>query len=411
MKIGYACIPVTVNYKTTRSFMLKNFNYDRFYEAAKGNLLDLLHILKSNIDKNIYFFRISSDIIPFASHEINDIEWWNIFKNELAEIGQFIKANSIRVSMHPGQYTVLNSPSEETVLRSIKELDYHAHFLDSLGIDYSHKLVLHVGGVYSDKFSAMERFIKNFYKLSQSTRNRLIVENDEKSYSIEEVLSICNELNIPAVFDNLHHKYNPSMEDNIEHILGEVKKTWKEKDGNMKLHYSDESPEKRAAAHSDYVITGNFLHYYNIVKPFDADIMLEVKDKDISAIKCINVTALKLNKSTIYDEWAKYKYLVMEKNYSLYKQCSSLVNSDSTIIDFYKFIDHCLALPYDEKNFKNTVMHIWGYFKDKASTKEQKDFFNLLDTYSDCYKVKEKLLKLCIKYEEKYLLDSYYFVH
>src|SRR3712207_550835 len=214
MKIGYACIPMTMNYGTNRGFILKNFNHERFYNCVKENLEDLYKILEENIKNHIYFFRISSDIIPFASHKINDIKWWKIFKNELDYIGRYIKYNNIRVSMHAGHYTVLNSPSQEVVVKSIADIEYHAKLLDSLGLDYTHKIVLHIGGVYNSKSEAINRFKNNFKKLSSSAKKRLILENDEKMYSIEDVLNLCNDINIPAVFDNLHHKFNPSLDNN-----------------------------------------------------------------------------------------------------------------------------------------------------------------------------------------------------
>lgn len=240
MKIGYACIPMTLNYGTTRGFILKNFNYERFYNCVKENLEDLHKILKENIKNHIYFFRISSDIIPFASHKINDIKWWEIFEKELTYIGSYIKDNDVRVSMHAGHYTVLNSPSQEVVVKSVGDIEYHAKFLDSLGLNYTHKIVLHVGGVYNSKSEAINRFKRNFEKLSVSAKKRLILENDEKMYSIEDVLNLCNDINIPAVFDNLHHKFNPSLDDDLEKILKKVISTWKPEDGIPKIHYSDE---------------------------------------------------------------------------------------------------------------------------------------------------------------------------
>ncbi len=84
-------------------------------------------------------------------------------------------------------------------------------------------------------------------------------------------------------------------------------------DGNMKIHYSNQNPYKKPGAHSQFIFLDDFLKYYNLLKKFDADSMLEVKDKEISAIKCINSLKENHKKSFIYDEWAKYKYSVMEK--------------------------------------------------------------------------------------------------
>lgn len=489
MKIGYACIPIGIPEKTTRSFILKNFSKEKLIESLSLNLKDLKSIFEYNLKNNIYMFRISSGIVPFGSHEVNNIHWWSIFKDELQDIGNFIKNNNIRVSMHPGQYTVLNSPSEDIVAKALKDLEYHCAFLDSLSVDYKNKIVLHVGGVYGDKVSAIARFKMNFKRLSSSAKKRLILENDEKSFTIEDVLNICNSIDIPAVFDNLHHRYNPSLEkelykpvkkdnllktnyddskklffesdtispysilikEDLEFILKEVRKTWKTEDGNIKLHYSDNDTNKNIGAHSKFIVTENFLDYYSVVKAFDADVMLEVKDKNLSAIKCVhcldsiesmyinnneennsinhsnNIQIEKasikpLKKSAIYNQWAKYKYSVMEKNYSYYKECSKIVNSDNNIVTFYKYLDFALLSPFSPKNFKNTIHHTWGYFKDIANQKEKTDFESLLKDiedinsienldYANFEKAKKFIEKLSKKYKCEYLLSSYYFIY
>lgn len=423
MKIGYACIPITIEAKNSRGFMLKNFSYDKFYETTKLNIANLYTILNYNVSKDIYMFRISSDIIPFGSHSINNIKWWHLFEKELSKSSKFIKENKIRVSMHPGQYTVLNSSSEDVVIKSIKDIEYHTKFLDSLDVDYSNKIVLHLGGIYNDKLKAMKRFEKNFKRLSDSAKQRLILENDERNYNIEDILSVCNGIHIPAVFDNLHHKVkvgniNEDLTE-IKEILKKVKSTWSNKDGNMKLHYSNQNPYKKPGAHSEFIFLEDFLHYYDILKEFNGDVMLEVKDKEISAMKCINALKKKHKKSFIYDEWAKYKYSIMEKNYIFYKECSKLVNSDmeNKVLEFYKFIDKTMLNPFDSKNYKNTVNHVYGYIKNKASEKEKTNFYNLYKSFEENpnletgIKTKKLLHRLCKKYNVEYMLNSYYFIH
>ncbi|GAA0724476.1 hypothetical protein GCM10008905_18410 [Clostridium malenominatum] len=410
MRIGYACIPMAIDAKTTRSFILKNFTFDRFHSCVKENLMDLEKILKYNIENKIYMFRISSDIIPFGSHSVNEIKWWSIFNEELSNIGKFIQKNEIRISMHPGQYTVLNSPSDEVVTNSIQDIEYHTRFLDSLGVDYSNKIVIHMGGAYGDKSAALERFKNNFNRLSISAKKRLILENDERVFNIHEVLHICNELNIPAVFDNLHHRYNSENNEDISTILKKVAQTWKSEDGNIKLHYSDSDSIKQNGAHSKHVITENFIKFYEEVKDFPVDIMLEVKDKELSAIKCINSINFSNKPSLKYEQWSKYKYSVMEKDYSLYKDCSAVINSSSSMVEFYKLVDKALFLPFSEGNYKNTLQHTWGYLKDKVSNKERDLFFTSFEKFDNTEKTKNILKKLCKKYNIEYLLQSYYFL-
>lgn len=409
-KIGYACTPASLPYRTSRTFILKNFNEKVFTECTAANLEDLMSILNWNVKNHIYMFRISSDIIPFASHQVNKLKWWEIFEQELLKIGAFIKQNDIRVSMHPGQYTVLNSPKEEVVENSIADLEYHCRFLDTLGVDYTNKIVLHVGGVYGDKASAMRRFMENFKKLSPSLKKRLVLENDDKCYTVTDVLEICSHLKIPAVFDNLHHKLNPCTL-KWDQLLLKVQETWTKADGKVKLHYSDQDLVKKGGAHSKSVVTANFLHYLESIKNIDANVMLEVKDKEISAIKCIYAIDDDLPVSNRTDQWAKYKYSIMEKNYSFYKRCSGLVNSQVPMSQVYVYIDQCLSSPNNEGSFINAAQHVYGYVKDMATKKEKESFINLINSpQKDTVKIKSLLKRLCKKYNAEYVNESYYFI-
>lgn len=412
MKIGYACIPLTINAKTTKKLTLKSFSEESFLCTVEHNLTNLKKILENNNKHNIKMFRISSDIIPLSSHEINNIPWQNHFESQLKSIGKYIKDNNMRVSMHPGQYTVLNSINEKVVISSIKELQYHGDFLDSLDIDSSHKIILHVGGVYGDKENAVLRFIKNYKKLPNSIKNRLVIENDEKNFSVKDVLFISQEANIPVVFDNLHNECSSEKASSIAHIMTEVKKTWTEKDGQMKVHYSQQNINKKPGAHSYTINTDEFLKYYNLVKGFNPDIMLEVKDKDISAIKC-NYIIQELNdiakKSALYDEWAKYKYAIMERNYKYYKQCSDMVKNQCSLREFYAYIDNILQIEVTLGAFITTTEHVWGYVKNQVNEREKNHFGKLLKDAQNTDKVKNYLKKLCLKYNSEYILKSYYF--
>lgn len=390
---------------------MKNFKEIIFQECVSDNLKDLMSILKWNFKNGILMFRISSDIIPFGSHPINNIKWWETYKEELVECGRFIKANHIRVSMHPGQYTVLNSPREEVLQKSIADLNYHCRFLDALEVDYSHKIILHIGGVYGDKLSAVERFKSNFQGLADSLKKRLVIENDDKSYTIGEVLGISKELGIPVVFDNLHHKLNScSLE--WKEILSGVKETWKTEDGPVKFHYSDQDLDKKGGAHSRSINTKDFLSYMECIKEIDADVMLEVKDKEISAIKCICALSENLAVSTRTEQWAKYKYCLMEKNYSYYKKCSNLINSKVSMSEIYIYIDECLNSSFSEGSFTNTTQHVYGYVKDKVTSKEKEIFMELLNNPDENkVRIKNLLQKLCKKYKVQYINNSYYFIY
>ncbi|MBW9156433.1 UV DNA damage repair endonuclease UvsE [Clostridium tagluense] len=412
MKIGYACIPLTIDARTNRRLTLKNFSEKMLLEVLEQNLIDLRQILENNEKYNIKLFRISSDIVPLGSHSINEIPWHKYFQNELNEIGEYIKKCGMRVSMHPGQYTVLNAEKEDIVEKAIKDLEYHARFLDALGVDGENKIILHIGGGYGDKVSAMNRFIENFKRLSLSVKNRLVIENDDRTFNINDLLFVSAEINIPVIFDNLHHECNHEMEIPIKEIMNRVAKTWKEEDGNPKVHYSQQDLRKHVGAHSNTIIIKDFLEYYEEVKEFNIDIMLEVKDKDVSAIKC-NLVVSNMNKKLKHviteKQWAKYKYLLMERNYKYYKECSRLVKENCNIQQFYEYTDEVMNFPVENGSFINTCEHVWGYVKSSASDKEHAHFRKLIMDLEHKEKVKIYLKKLCDKYNAEYMLNSYYF--
>ena len=238
MAIGYACLNIGTPDTNIRSLMQKNATPEKLTEVTAHNLAALEKMIDYNRKNNIKLFRISSDLIPFGSSPVNALPWWDIHAEAFQHIGAKIQKSGMRVSFHPGQYTVLNSPTEDVVERAITDLVYHDKILIALGTDQTNKIVLHVGGIYGDKKEALERFEQNFRRLPEAVRNRLIIENDDRLYNIEDVLTLAHRLHVPAVYDNLHHAINPPPSGGTDpYWIAEVKKTWKAADGNQKIHY------------------------------------------------------------------------------------------------------------------------------------------------------------------------------
>jgi UV DNA damage endonuclease len=301
MRIGYPCINLTLKNQYSSTFRLKSYSEKRFNETVKNNLDHLLSVLNFNKKNNIYFFRISSDIIPFASHPVCDINWSDIFKEKLKEIGDFIIKNNIRVSMHPDQFVILNSKSEDIVKNSIRELQYHCKLLDSMRLPTSAKIQIHVGGVYGDKKKAKKDFVNNFNNLlEESLKKRLVIENDDRSYSLKDCLDINSETGIPIVFDTFHHECLNNGE-TFQQSLSSFIESWSYLiDGNPILDYSSQSIGERKGKHAKTLDKNHFVYMYtefkNTIKEnqvdLDLDIMLEIKDKEKSAL-----LALKMIKS------------------------------------------------------------------------------------------------------------------
>ena len=300
MRIGYPCINLTVKNQYPSTFRLKSYSERRFNETVKNNLNHLLSILNFNRINKIFFFRISSDIIPFASHPICDIEWNETFKVELKEIGDFISKNNIRVSMHPDQFVILNSKSEGVVKNSIRELQYHCILLDSMKLPSSAKIQIHGGGVYGDKKKAKKDFSNNFNKLlEENLKRRLVIENDDRSYNLQDCLDINLETDIPIVFDTFHHECLNNGE-TFQQAISSFEKSWFFPiDGNPVVDYSSQSIGERKGKHAKTLDKNHFMHIYNEFEnairenPVELDIMLEIKDKEKSALM-----ALKLIKSS-----------------------------------------------------------------------------------------------------------------
>ncbi|MFH1645036.1 MAG: UV DNA damage repair endonuclease UvsE, partial [Candidatus Omnitrophota bacterium] len=230
MKIGYPCINLSLDCRSSKTFRLKAYSEERLVQTISNNLNCLQKILQYNVDNRILFFRITSDLIPFASHPICSFDWQKQFQAELRFIGEFIKKNKIRISMHPDQFTLINSIDEEIFQRSRKELVYHAQVLDLMELDFTAKIQIHVGGVYGDKPAGLLRFVKRYDMLEEAVRKRLVVENDHTSYKVLDCLRINESCGLPVLFDKFHHLLNNDNE-NVCDMIRRCSTTWDKNDG------------------------------------------------------------------------------------------------------------------------------------------------------------------------------------
>ena len=416
MKIGYACLAIGVPDTQQKTCRKINATQEYIGDLIRNNLCALRNTISYNIKNDILLFRISSDLIPFGSSPVNTLPWSDIFKEELKEIGDMIKRSGMRVSMHPGQYTVLNSTDTSVIERAVDDLYYHALVLDSLHVDETHKIILHIGGVYQDREVAIQRFIQSYLHLDERIKRRLVIENDDRSYGIQDVLSIGEQLRIPVVFDNLHNAVLPSNDVHTEKDwVDACKGTWKKSDGMQKIHYSQQHPQKKAGSHSDSIQITPFMNFLHTLDRDDIDIMLEVKDKNLSAVKCINCTSPDRKVKNLEVEWSKYKYAVLERSQEEYLKIRTMLagRSQCKPVDFYMAVEDALAQGITAGNAINAAQPIWGYFKKDASEKEKAQFLMLLKRIEEDIiyvpSIKKFLWKLVLKYEEKYLMQAYYF--
>ena len=298
MELGYACINMTLSENTpkittNRSMIKKTFQAKGLEYAGElglKNAKDLLHILKWNKENGINFFRLSSDFFPWASnYKFEELPQFNSIKAELEKSGKFAIENGIRITSHPGPFNVLVSPREHVVENTITDLEIHGRVFDLMGLSQTpyNKLNIHCNGVYGDKISAMDRFCKNFKRLSPSVQSRLTVENDDKAsmYSVKDLMYIHERIGIPIVFDYHHHKFNTGGLSE-EEALKLAMSTWP--DGiKPAVHYSEskalheENDKIKPQAHSDYI--NELPNLYGM----DVAVMVEAKAKELAILPFI----------------------------------------------------------------------------------------------------------------------------
>jgi UV DNA damage endonuclease len=269
--------------------------------------IEYLHAIFDYLDEaDIRMYRISSDIAPYVTHP--DLPQ---FHDQIAECGEDLAAlgakariYGLRLSMHPSQYIVLNSPDPRIAEAAVRDFVYHAAFLDGLGVTDDARIVTHVGGVYGDRPAAMRRWIGAYRALPEAVRRRLVLENDDVSYPVADTLAIHGETGVPLVFDNLHHAVLDPVGIPEGEALRRCLATWPT--GQMpKVHYSSQRTADREVTrthrttgakstamqapkpgqHEDDVHADAFVAFLRAAAGLRFDVMLEAKNKDLALFK------------------------------------------------------------------------------------------------------------------------------
>ncbi|WP_458413266.1 UV DNA damage repair endonuclease UvsE [Schinkia sp. CFF1] len=265
------------------------------------NLHNTLRLLKHNAASDIHFYRLTSRLIPLANHE--ELLGWDYLKplkEPLREIGDFAKRHKIRVDFHPDHFVLLNSKEKHILKNSIKTLKLHYLLLKAMGINPTHRCVMHVGGNYKETELSLERFVENWMDTPRSIQKMVMLENDDTSFTLEDTLYLCEKLEIPLVFDYHHHlahHQNPNWEEHWDRVV----KTWKHSPLPIKMHISSPKNNKEFRHHSDYVDSDMFFTFLKEVKGSvtQIDCMIEAKRKDESLFKLMEDVAQRDNAEVI----------------------------------------------------------------------------------------------------------------
>jgi len=213
VRLGYACLSKAMNNITTSStitytnYINKNYTVNKLLDVTKSNLDALKELLIYNVKNNIHFYRLTSKLVPLATHNKVSFDYIKPLADKYKEIGNIISENDMRVDTHPDQYAVLNSVDKKIIKNTFEILQYHYKVLKALEIK-NPVIILHVGSSVCGKKASITRFINNFNKLPEHIQKCIAVENDDKIYNIKDVLDLCTKLNIPMVLDYHHYICN-----------------------------------------------------------------------------------------------------------------------------------------------------------------------------------------------------------
>lgn len=248
-------------------------------------------------EADINMYRLASSLAPYATHpELpqfhSQIEECT---SELAELGKVARDRDIRLSFHPGQFIVLNAPDDDLASRSAVDIEVQVSILEAMGLDDSAVVVVHIGGIYNNKEEAIRRFAARYSQLSQTAQRRLVVENDDRRFGVDDAMKLHDLVGLRVVFDAHHHLcFNPSGLDPqaaAKWCLG----TWEGWEAHPKIHFSSprtdwgfrhksengrKSPNWRS--HAEFIDPFQFIHFYQSITRVAPDVMLEAKAKDIA---------------------------------------------------------------------------------------------------------------------------------
>ncbi len=264
---------------------------------AAENLHNTLRLLKHNNGSGIHVYRFSSKLIPLATHsDLSDWSPYDALREPFAEVGNYVKQHAMRVSFHPDHFTVLSTPRAEVLESSIRDLRHHVTMLKAMGLNATAKNNIHIGGAYGDKAAAAQRFEEHFAALDEDIKQRLTLENDDKTFTAVETLEVCQHVGLPMVLD-IHHQWVNNDGEKPWELWPDILQTWstplaqadaaKDKPLPPKIHVSSPKSESDPRGHADHVEMEPLLTFLRKIAGDTpaVDVMIEAKAKDGALFK------------------------------------------------------------------------------------------------------------------------------
>lgn len=270
----------------------ENERMEKLITVTAQNLRNTKRILHYNIAHEIKLYRFSSSLVPLATHP--EVMWDYItpFKNEWKEIGQLVNQFDIRPSFHPNQFTLFTSPREEVTKNALKDMEYHFSMLKAMNATEKGLINIHIGGAYGDKVTALKQFHRNINQVPHHIKKVMTLENDDKTYNVEETLLTCEKENIPMILDYHHYMANKGDVD-LSYYLPRIFNTWKDRNIIPKVHLSSPKSKNEYRSHADFVSFDFVLPFLKMAKKInqDFDIMIEAKQKNLAMMRLVEEVA------------------------------------------------------------------------------------------------------------------------
>lgn len=270
------------------SALSKEERTEKLLAVTAENLQHTKRILHYNIAHEIQLYRFSSSLVPLATHPEVMWDFVSPFKAQWSELGELIKRFNIRPSFHPNQFTLFTSPREDVTINAIKDMEFHYRMLEAMGVSEQGVLNIHIGGAYGDKIETIGRFHQNIQRLPNQLKKVTTLENDDKTYNVEETLLACEREGMRMVLDFHHHMANKG-DVGIDILLERIFNTWSGSVFPPKVHLSSPKSESAYRSHADFVDLDFVVPFLKMAKVLnrDFDIMIEAKQKNLAMHKLV----------------------------------------------------------------------------------------------------------------------------
>ncbi|QUI21115.1 UV DNA damage repair endonuclease UvsE [Vallitalea pronyensis] len=297
IQLGYVALALGLEKVTSSSTVTYRYykgltseqKINKLKQVTASNIRDLETILQYNDAHHIHFYRLTSSLVPLATHdEVIGWPYRRLFKADFEYMGRLIKDLGLRVDVHADQFNVINSTNPKVVENTIRNLLYLAYMLDDM-LYSEGKIIIHVGSTQGGKQASLERFVTHFEYFPKAITDKIIIENDDKSFDMLDVLGLCHRLKVPMVLD-VHHQHCHNRGENLHDYIETIFNTWQGDPFIPKIHYSSPKNTPMDRRHSDFIDAKAFVAFIEKTKAYtthDYDIMLEAKKKDLALFQLV----------------------------------------------------------------------------------------------------------------------------